>query len=116
MVLLVVLVWWDAHAQDAAGSFSPRSRRRLQAHGGKTVICNLHTLDTARAYCDRVIGMHAGEIVFDGSPDELTFEKSREIYGAGDAFNEATTSTSLTAPAAASPVSAPSVGAVAAGH
>ncbi len=93
--------------------------RDIRDRDGKTVICNLHTLDTARAYCDRVIGMHAGEVVFDGPPEELTFEKSREIYGAGDAFNEATTSTSLTAPAAspaASPESAPSLGAVAAGH
>ena len=39
---------------------------------GRLVICNLHTLDTARRYCDRVIGMRAGQIVFDGRAEELT--------------------------------------------
>ena len=62
-----------------------------------TVICNLHTLDTARTYCDRVIGMRAGEIVFDSTPDALTDQMAREIYGAeaDDAFEPQVTSTSL---------------------
>jgi phosphonate transport system ATP-binding protein len=61
-----------------------------------TVMCNLHTLDTARAYCDRIIGMRAGKIVFDGPTSALTEAAAREIYGAGAEFDEATTSTSLT--------------------
>lgn len=61
-----------------------------------TVVCNLHTLDTARTYCDRIIGMRDGRIVFDGTPNLLTTEMAREIYGAGDEFNEAATSTSIT--------------------
>jgi phosphonate transport system ATP-binding protein len=66
-----------------------------------TVITNLHTLDTARAYCERIIGMAAGKVVFDGTPDELTTEVARELYGADgleEAFSEAMTSTSLEAP------------------
>ncbi len=61
------------------------------------VVCNLHTLDTARAYCDRVIGMRAGEIVFDDTPTNLTDQMAREIYGAeaDDAFEAGITSTSL---------------------
>ena len=48
-----------------------------------TVICNLHTLDTARTYCDRIIGMRgARQVVFDGSALELTDRTAREIYGA----------------------------------
>lgn len=64
---------------------------------GISVICNLHTLDTARAYCDRVIGMAAGAVVFDDSPEALTDEKAREIYGAeaDEAFEASVTSTSL---------------------
>jgi phosphonate transport system ATP-binding protein len=58
-------------------------------------MCNLHTLDTARTYCDRVIGMRAGEIVFDGPASGLTSSAAREIYGAGEEFREAATSTSL---------------------
>jgi len=63
-----------------------------------TVITNLHTLDTARAYCERIIGMRAGRVVFDGTPAELTEAAARDIYGADglkEAFSEAITSTSL---------------------
>jgi phosphonate transport system ATP-binding protein len=62
-----------------------------------TVICNLHTLDTARQYCDRIIGMREGAVVFDASPNALTDEIAREIYGAesDDAFQSQITSTSL---------------------
>lgn len=64
-----------------------------------TVICNLHTLDTARKYCDRVIGMRDGEKVFDDVPSALTDETARQIYGAeaDEAFEGAITSTSLEA-------------------
>ena len=61
------------------------------------VIANLHTLDTARRYCDRVIGMRDGRIVFDGTPDQLTTGVARDIYGADASFNEAATSTALDA-------------------
>ncbi|MGD1888444.1 MAG: phosphonate ABC transporter ATP-binding protein [Cohaesibacteraceae bacterium] len=63
-----------------------------------TVVCNLHTLDTARKYCARVIGMAAGKVVFDGPASDLTLEAARAIYGAdlGD-FTEEMTSTDLDA-------------------
>lgn len=62
-----------------------------------TVICNLHTLDTARNYCNRIIGMRDGAVVFDGPSVDLTDEMAREIYGAeaDHAFEPAITSTSL---------------------
>ncbi|WP_421762243.1 phosphonate ABC transporter ATP-binding protein [Devosia sp.] len=63
-----------------------------------TVITNLHTLDTARAYCGRIVGMAAGRVVFDGTADDLTEAAAREIYGADglkEAFSEAITSTSF---------------------
>ncbi|MDA0332195.1 MAG: phosphonate ABC transporter ATP-binding protein [Proteobacteria bacterium] len=62
-----------------------------------SVICNLHTLDTARNYCDRVIGMKDGQIVFDDQPNKLTDSMARSIYGAesGEAFEGTITSTSL---------------------
>ncbi len=75
--------------------------KSINENEGITVLTNLHTLDTARTYCERIIGMQAGEIVFDGSPEELTLSAAREIYGADDleeAFSEATTSTSLDVP------------------
>lgn len=48
------------------------SLREIRDRDHLTVICNLHTLDTARAYCDRVIGMHKGRIVFDGDAVNLS--------------------------------------------
>lgn len=69
--------------------------RRIHEEDGRTVIANLHTLDTARRYCDRVIGMRDGRIVFDGRPAQLTTGAARDIYGADAGFSEAATSTSI---------------------
>lgn len=69
--------------------------RRIHEEDGRMIICNLHTLDTARTYCDRVIGMRNGDVVFDGKSSELTAKVAREIYGAGEEFSEETTSTSI---------------------
>ncbi len=71
--------------------------RRIHDEDGRMVIANLHTLDTARRYCDRVIGMRDGRIVFDGTPDQLTAGVARDIYGADDSFNESATSTAIPA-------------------
>ena len=69
--------------------------KRINVEDGRMVIANLHTLDTARRYCDRVIGMRDGRIVFDGTPEQLSTGVARDIYGADASFNEAATSTSL---------------------
>ncbi|WP_212523635.1 phosphonate ABC transporter ATP-binding protein [Actibacterium sp. MT2.3-13A] len=70
---------------------------RINREDGRMVIANLHTLDTARRYCDRVIGMRDGRIVFDGTPAQLTTGVARDIYGADASFTESATSTSLDA-------------------
>lgn len=54
--------------------------RDINKGDGITVLCNLHTLDTARSYCDRIVGMAAGRIVFDGPPCELDEAMVRRIY------------------------------------
>lgn len=46
-----------------------------------TVICSLHFLDLVHRYASRVVGLKAGEVVFDGLPDELTPERFKEVYG-----------------------------------
>ncbi len=88
-------------ADEPIASLDPRnakivmdSLRAINAEQGITVITNLHTLDTARSYCERIIGMAAGRVVFDGSPDDLTTEVARELYGAEE-LDEAMTSTSV---------------------
>lgn len=71
--------------------------RTINREDGITVVCNLHTLDTARNYCDRIIGLAEGKVVFDGNPGQLTQRMAREIYGAEaeDAFHEGMTSTAF---------------------
>jgi phosphonate transport system ATP-binding protein len=69
--------------------------RAINREEGMTVVCNLHTLDTARSYCDRIVGMRHGKVVFDGTAKDLTTDAAREIYGAGAEFDEATTSTTI---------------------
>lgn len=48
---------------------------------GTTIICNLHFLSLVREYASRAIALRNGEIVFDGSPSEITEEWFRHIYG-----------------------------------
>ncbi len=51
---------------------------------GISVLCNLHDLRTARSYCDRIVGMAAGRVVFDGPADSLTPDAVRRIYGVSE--------------------------------
>jgi phosphonate transport system ATP-binding protein len=69
-----------------------RDLQRINRELGITVIVNLHFLDLARKYGDRLIGLRDGEVVFDGTgaqADETVFES---IYGrsltAGDVLGE----------------------------
>jgi phosphonate transport system ATP-binding protein len=57
--------------------------RRINQEDGITVISNLHLLQTAKDYCDRIIAMRKGAIVFDGPPSELSDSLAREVYGSG---------------------------------
>ena len=76
------------------------SLRDINRREGITVITNLHTLDTARTYCDRIIGMAAGRVVFDGPPEELTDvgRRARSTAPKRDEISEAMTSTSIDQP------------------
>jgi phosphonate transport system ATP-binding protein len=71
------------------------SLREIRDRDQLTVICNLHTLDTARTYCDRVIGMLNGRLVFDDEPSKLTAEVVQEVYGANQELDESVTSTAI---------------------
>ena len=80
--------------------------RDINEREGITVITNLHTLDTARAYCQRIIGMAGGRVVFDGTPADLTTEAVNRIYGSDGAIDETMTSTSISPVPAYKPVAA----------
>jgi len=59
--------------------------RQVNRQDGLTVLVNLHHLDTARAYCDRIVAMQQGRVMFDGTPAELTAERVAMIYGVSEA-------------------------------
>jgi phosphonate transport system ATP-binding protein len=74
-------------ADEPIASLDPRNTKvvmdallRINKHFGITVLCNLHSLDLARTYCDRLIGMATGRVVFDGAPAMLTDHIARELY------------------------------------
>lgn len=74
-------------ADEPIASLDPRNTKivmdallRINKHFGITVLCNLHSLDLARTYCDRLVGMAAGRVVFDGAPAALTEHIARELY------------------------------------
>lgn len=48
---------------------------------GITVIANMHHVDIATQYASRIIGIKAGEIVFDGPSSTLTHDDLTRIYG-----------------------------------
>lgn len=46
-----------------------------------TTIVNLHFIDMAMEYADRIIGMRDGEVVYDGPVSDVTEKTFEEIYG-----------------------------------
>jgi phosphonate transport system ATP-binding protein len=64
------------------------SLRAINREEGITVIASLHHLVSARTYCERILGMSDGKIVFDGPPSQLSEEVIREIYRLEDAEME----------------------------
>ena len=54
--------------------------RKINKEEGIMAICNLHSLEIAKEYCERIIGLSEGKIVFDGNPSELTKELSEQLY------------------------------------
>ncbi|MBS4197073.1 phosphonate ABC transporter ATP-binding protein [Lederbergia citri] len=55
--------------------------KRINQELGITTIVNLHFIDLAREYATRIIGLRAGEVVFDGPVEEATDDIFSEIYG-----------------------------------
>ncbi len=45
-----------------------------------TIVVNIHVLELARKFAERILAFRKGALVFDGSPAELTDERTEEIY------------------------------------
>ncbi|MBA4216815.1 MAG: phosphonate ABC transporter ATP-binding protein [Roseateles sp.] len=75
-------------ADEPVASLDPESTRRvmeqlsqLNREQGMTLIVSLHHVALARRYCDRVIALRGGALVFDGPSSALTPAFLRELYG-----------------------------------
>lgn len=55
--------------------------KRINQEMNISILINIHHVDLALEYADRVIGIRAGEIVFDGAASEISQSKLDEIYG-----------------------------------
>lgn len=55
--------------------------KRISREDGITTLVNLHFIDMAREYADRIVGMRDGVVVFDGTPSEATDQAFVDIYG-----------------------------------
>jgi len=74
-------------ADEPVASLDPVSSEEIMAllreicdRDGITVVVNLHQVDLARRFADRIIGMNSGRVVFDGTPAELTPQALRTVY------------------------------------
>lgn len=55
--------------------------QEINRNTGITVLVNLHQVDVALRYADRVIGVKRGKVIYDGSPQQLSSEQIHQIYG-----------------------------------
>lgn len=55
--------------------------RRISRERDITIIVNLHQLDAAKQYSDRIIGLNDGNIVYNDGPDTIDDETISRIYG-----------------------------------
>lgn len=65
--------------QTAAGILA-LLREAVSAHGAG-VLCSLHQTDLACQFADRIIGLKAGRLVFDGTPADLTPDVIAALFG-----------------------------------
>lgn len=79
-------------ADEPVASLDPKTARvvlddlRRAAHDlGIAVLCNLHQVDYALEFADRIVGIEAGRIAFDGTPDQLDERTLTRIYPGLDA-------------------------------
>jgi len=74
-------------ADEPVASLDPKIARQVLGYLkqvshelGITVLCNLHQVDYAREFAERIVGMNRGAVVFHGSAAELTDEAIHRIY------------------------------------
>ena len=63
--------------------------RKINQERGISILLNLHEIELAKDYCDRVIALRAGTLIWDGSPNDMNKERLEEIYRLSDEELEA---------------------------
>jgi phosphonate transport system ATP-binding protein len=80
----------------------------IQQQDQIAVLVNLHHLDAVRDYAKRVVGLRAGQVVFDGHADQLDNEAARALYyGENDSTATSSDVINLERPVVAMPISVP---------
>lgn len=76
---------------EPTASLDPKTSRQIMrllvelAHErGTPALVNIHDVGLAQSFADRIIGLAEGEIVFDGTPQQITAKVLTEIYGEED--------------------------------
>ncbi len=76
---------------EPTASLDPRTSRQIMRlltevcrENALPAIVNIHDVVLAQQFTDRIIGLRAGRMVFDGRPDQLTQSVLTEIYGEED--------------------------------
>jgi len=75
-------------ADEPVASLDPESTRRvmdllqdLNTQHQVTLVMSLHNVALARRYCDRIVALRDGAIVFDGVPAQLDDREVHKLYG-----------------------------------
>ncbi|RRR68505.1 MAG: phosphonate ABC transporter ATP-binding protein [Candidatus Viridilinea halotolerans] len=76
---------------EPTASLDPKTSRQimrliteLAREQGLAVVINIHDVPLAQMFAQRIVGLRAGEIVYDGPPDGLTDQQLTRIYGEED--------------------------------
>jgi phosphonate transport system ATP-binding protein len=76
---------------EPTASLDPRTSRQIMRlirslvlERRRPTLINIHDVALAQTFSDRVVGLKAGRVAFDGSPQSLTPEVLTAIYGAED--------------------------------
>ena len=76
---------------EPTASLDPKTSRQIMriivelAHErGTPALVNIHDVGLAQTFSDRIIGLREGEIVFDGTSENITAEVLTDIYGEED--------------------------------
>jgi len=74
-------------ADEPVASLDPKTSRTVLTYLKKSckdsniaVLCNLHQIDYALEFAERVVGLSAGRVVYDGPPSGVSGEVIRSIY------------------------------------